>query len=605
MTTVEPDTLRLAAIVTACDDAIVSHSPEGIIETWNPAAERLFGYSGREAVGRPVTMLLAPESRHVDHDVINDLRRGTTVAHYEATGIHRNGTRRSLSLAVSPLVTPEGNMVGVARVIRDVSEQKAAERQVARLAAIVDSSADAIVSKDLNGMVQTWNRAAERLFGYSADEMIGASIARVIPEDRLAEEEEVLARIRRGEAIEQFETVRIRKDGGTIHVLLSVSPIRDARGTVIGASKIARDVSHQRRLEREARHLAAIVESSDDAIVSKDLNGVVQTWNPAAARMFGYEPEEIIGHSIRRIIPADRQEEEDRVLASLRRGEAVSHFETIRQRKDGTLIEISLTVSPVRAADGRIIGASKIARDISDQRRLARAAEEANRVKDDFLAMLSHELRTPLNAVLGYTRMLRVGGMPGERRDHAIDIIERNAQVLSQLVSDVLDVSTIVTGKVRLKVGVCDLAGTLRAAVDVVVPSAQSKRVTLDVQDHDGPLLVNGDADRIQQVFWNVLANAVKFTPEGGRVTVTMARDARHARIVVADTGVGIAAGDLPYIFRQFWQGERQPGTRAGLGLGLALARHFTELHGGSIDAESRGLGEGATFTIRLPLRPA
>ena len=602
MTTVEPDTLRLAAIVTASDDAIVSHSPDGIIETWNPAAERLFGYSLREAIGRNVGMLLAPESRDVDRDFIAELSRGTAVAHYEAIGLRRNGRRLSLSLAISPLVTPEGRMLGVARVIRDVSEQKAAERQVARLAAIVDSSDDAIVSKDLSGVVQTWNRAAERLFGYPADEMVGASIMRLIPEDRLAEEYEVLGRVGSGESIEQFETVRIRKDGTRIPIVLSVSPIRDATGAVIGASKIARDISQQRRLEREARHLASIVESSDDAIVSKDLNGIVQTWNPAAARMFGYAPDEIIGHSIRRIIPADRQGEEDEVLGSLRRGESVKHFETIRQRKDGSLVEISLTVSPVRAADGRIIGASKIARDISDQRRLARAAEEANRVKDEFLAMLSHELRTPLNAVLGYTRMLRVGGMAGERRDHAIDVIERNAQVLSQLVSDVLDVSTIVTGKVRLNVGVCDVTGAVRAAVEVVAPSAQSKRLTFDVEDAGSPLLVNCDRDRIQQVLWNVLANAVKFTPEGGRVKVTMARDPRHAKIVVADTGIGIAGGDLPYIFRQFWQGERQPGAKAGLGLGLALARHFTELHGGSIDAESQGLGHGATFTIRLPL---
>ena len=488
-----------------------------------------------------------------------------------------------------------------------MSRQKAAERDLARLAAIVDSADDAIVSKDLDGTVRTWNRAAEEMFGYRPDEMIGASILRIIPADRRQEETEVLDRICRGLRVEHFETIRQRKDGRLIDVSLTISPIRTADGIIVGASKIARDISRQRVLERDALRLAAIVDSSDDAIASKDLYGVVQTWNRAAERLFGYTAEEIVGRSISLIIPAERLSEEDEVLGKIRRGESVEHFQTVRRRKDGTSIEISLTVSPIRGADGRVVGASKIARDISAQQRLARAAEDANRVKDEFLAMLSHELRTPLNAVLGYTRMLRNGQIARERQDRAIDTIERNANILSQLVSDVLDVSTIVTGKVELKQRRCDLAVVTETAVDAVRPAAEAKGIAVIVEKPREPVWARCDSDRLQQVFWNLMANAIKFTPASGQVRVRIEQPtARHARMTVSDTGIGIRPEALPFIFQRFWQGEgRGEHVNRGLGLGLALARHFTELHGGTITAASEGEGRGATFTVMLPLAAA
>jgi signal transduction histidine kinase len=302
------------------------------------------------------------------------------------------------------------------------------------------------------------------------------------------------------------------------------------------------------------------------------------------------------------IIPPDRQSEEDQVLATIRAGKAVEHFETIRQRKDGTLIEISLSVSPVRARDGTVIGASKIARDVSEPRRLARRAEEAVRAKDEFLAMLSHELRTPLNAVLGYTRMLRDGRYTDERRDQVFEIIERNARILSQLVSDVLDVSGIVTGKVRLALERCDVAVPLRAAVDSVRPSADAKGVAVRLTIPDEPVTASCDADRMQQVFWNLLSNGVKFTPRGGVVHATLAVHGDTISITVVDSGIGIRSESLPFLFQRFWQAENVH-TRftGGLGLGLALARHFVELHGGTITAASEGEGHGSTFIVTLP----
>ena len=269
----------------------------------------------------------------------------------------------------------------------DPAREESLELQARHLAAIVDSTDDAIISKDLNGTVLSWNRSAERIFGYTASEMIGQSIRTIIPTDRQSEEDEVVARLSRGEKIDHFETVRQHKDGTLIPISLTVSPIRNDAGIVVGASKVARDI-------RDRKRLAAIVESSDDAIVSKTLQGIVTSWNPASERMFGYSAEEMIGQSIRRIIPADRQFEEDDVVSHIRRGQKVDHFETIRQHKDGHLVPISLTVSPIHDERGFVVGASKIARDISE-----RKEAEAERGRLLALAQLNAAITNTLNDV--------------------------------------------------------------------------------------------------------------------------------------------------------------------------------------------------------------
>ena len=473
---------------------------------------------------------------------------------------------------------------------------------VLRLAALIESSDDAIVTQNLDGAIETWNRAAEKLFGYTAEEAIGQQIDLIIPDAEQEAEAAAQARLEVREGV-NFETSARTKSGALLPVSVTMTRLVTPTGETFGVSRVTRDLSRQKALEREAFRLAAIVNSAEDAIVSKDLNGIVQTWNRAAERMFGYTAEEMVGRSIRAIIPSDRQSEEDEVLSRVRAGIAIEHFETVRQRKDGTPIDISLSVSPIRNAAGTIIGASKIARDITAQRRLARQAEEASRVKDEFLATLSHELRTPLNAVLGYTRMLRVGDFAEGRRDQIIDIIERNAKILSQLVSDVLDVSAIVTGKIRVKPGPCDLIEVLQAAVDVLRPAAAAKGVDLRLEGPES-LPTQCDTDRLQQVFWNLLSNAVKFTPAGGSVIVRAATANGTAEITVSDTGIGIRPELLPFVFQRFWQAENVAGRQTGgLGLGLALARHFVELHGGHISAHSDGENRGTTFTITLPLR--
>jgi PAS domain S-box-containing protein len=648
------------------------------------------------------------------------------------------------------------------------------------LAKVVESSDDAIVSKDLDGTIVSWNRAAERLFGYTAEEAIGQSIRMIIPEALQSEEDNVLATIRSGTAITNYETIRRRKDGSEIQISLTVSPIYDEAGVIIGASKIARDISGRREAERAVRRLAAVVTSSDDAIVTKTLDGIITSWNPAAERLFGYTEAEALGQSIRMLIPADRQAEEDLVISRIRMGLALSHYETVRQRKDGSTLHISLTVSPLIDDRGRIVGASKIARDITERVRLTHAAEEyardtqrladfgatlaatldrdtivetvtdtgtrltraefgafffnvrdvetgnaymlysvsgapkeafarfphpratelfaptfrgdgpvrlddvtaderfgrnapfnglppghlpvrsylavpvrglqgdvlgglffghsrpgmftaqherlaagiatwasislqnsglydeaheANRMKDEFLAVLSHELRTPLNAIVGYSRLLRGGILSGDKATRGLETLERNATSLTQIVEDVLDVSRIVTGKIRLDVQPVALPLLIDNAVATVQPGADAKgvRVQAIVDPNVGP--VSGDPDRLQQVIWNLLANAVKFTPKGGRVQVRLECVNSHVEIVVSDTGIGIDPDFLPYVFERFRQGDAGTTRKTGgLGLGLAIVRHIVEMHGGTVHAASAGEGAGATFRVQLPL---
>jgi PAS domain S-box-containing protein len=481
---------------------------------------------------------------------------------------------------------------------------------VARQLATADTADDAVVGTDPHGTITTWNKAAERIFGYAAAEAVGRPIGVLVPPDRSAEEQDMWARIRRGDVIVEFQTVRCRRDGTLVPISLRISVAADPEGAIAGVSYVAHDLSRRRRIEPDALRMAAIIESSEDAIVGKDLNGIVMTWNRSAERIFGYSAEEMIGKSIRTIIPDALQSEEDDVIARIRRGERVEHFETVRRRKDGTLIPISLTISPIRNAEGTVIGASKVAQDITDRQqaeneraRLFAMAQESSRLKDEFLATLSHELRTPLNAILGYTRMIRSGLVTGEKQQRAIDTIERNATSLTEIIEDVLDVSRIISGKIRLNVRPVDLAPLVSDGLETVRPAAEARGIRIESILDTGDAPISGDPERLQQVLWNLISNAVKFTDRGGTVQVRLERLASHVDLVVSDTGIGIAPEFLPHVFERFRQADA--GTtreHGGLGLGLAITRHLVEMHGGTIQVASGGPGKGSTFRVTLPL---
>jgi PAS domain S-box-containing protein len=357
--------------------------------------------------------------------------------------------------------------------------------------------------------------------------------------------------------------------------------------------------------------LAAIVESSDDAIVSKTLEGVVTSWNKGAERIFGYTAAEMVGQPITKIIPNDRLEEEPQILSRLRRGERVDHFETIRRRKDGTLIDVSVTISPVRDLTGRVIGASKIARDVTSQKLIQRelhaakeAADAANRAKDQFLSVLSHELRTPLTPVLAAISYIEenpsiASGLLAEQ----IGMIRRNVETQARLVDDLLDLTRITRGKVELHFEAVNAHAVLRDALTMVQPDADAKRLSVTTEFRATEPHVWADPGRLQQVFWNILSNAVKFTPEGGSIAIRSAdADGGRFRAEIQDSGVGIDPHFLPRLFTPFEQGESSITRRfGGLGLGLSIVKSIVEMHGARVGATSEGVGRGSTFAVEMP----
>lgn len=354
--------------------------------------------------------------------------------------------------------------------------------------------------------------------------------------------------------------------------------------------------------------------------MSKNLNGIVQSWNTAAERIFGYTAEEMVGQPIMRLLPPDRLEEEDRILSQLRAGLRVDHFQTQRLTKDGRLIFVSLTISPIRNDDGHIVGASKIARDITAQkefenerdrllqreRELRLEAERANRIKNEFLAMLSHELRTPLTAISGWAQILNTSRLNEETVHRAAEVIQRNTLLQTQLIDELLDMNRILMGKLRLDLQSVDLCTIIETAMESVEPTSNAKGIKLVKILDPRAGTVRGDPTRLQQIVWNLLSNSVKFTPENGTVKICLSRVNSHVELEVSDTGIGIEADFLPFVFDRFSQLDTSSTRRhGGLGLGLAIVKHLVELHGGTIHAKSAGLGEGSTFRINLPFPAA
>lgn len=472
------------------------------------------------------------------------------------------------------------------------------------------------MSTGLDGTITSWNKAAEKMLGYTAAEAVGMSCLVLTTPEQESQEKEILQRVGQGARVEHFEASWVRKSGGTVEVSITISPIRSPKGNIVGTSKVARDITDQKRASQADHLLAAIVSSSDDAIISKNLNGFITSWNEGAERIFGYTAEEMIGQPVLKLLPDDRKEEEPKILERLRRGERVDHFQTVRVRKNGEHFHVWLTISPVKDATGKVIGASKIARDTTELRRAAlereqlleseRAArsqaEHANRMKDEFLATISHELRTPLNAIVGWIEVLK-GANRLEDVFEAVPVIERNALVQAQLIDDLLDMGRIAAGKMTLSVEAVDITQVVREAIASVQHAADVKHITIKTVLNDIHGQMMGDVKRLRQVVWNLLTNAIKFTPNHGRVLVSVSRLNSHIDIRVTDTGRGIPSDFLPHVFERFRQGDasitRQHG---GLGIGLALVKQLVELHAGTVHAASPGVGQGSTFTITLPV---
>jgi PAS domain S-box-containing protein len=355
------------AIIEYSDDAIIGATLDGTITSWNPAAEKMYGYSASEIIGRSGQLLIPDDRADQMNELLIGLKTGHHVEHLETTRLRKDGSVVSVAVNSAPIYDEGGNIVGVSAAHRDVTEQRRAMEAAQRMAAIVESADDAIMGGSLDGIITSWNPSAERMYGYSSAEILGKSATSLTPADRRGEIRDILAKIKAGLNVEHLETKRIRKDGSTFPVSLTVSPLRNADGVVVGTSVIHRDLTEQKGALATAQRMAAIVESSDDAIIGKTINGIVTSWNAAAARMYGYSSQEIVGKSIELLIPKDRPEELKQILAKVRAGQGVEHFETERVRRDGTVFPISLTVSPIRDADGTVVGASTVARDTTEQ----------------------------------------------------------------------------------------------------------------------------------------------------------------------------------------------------------------------------------------------
>ncbi len=531
----------------------------------------------------------------------------------------------------SKVLTIEGQSAGRVWRYRDVTEHHLAEITSRRLAAIVASSDDAIIGKDLNGIVTSWNFGAEQIFGYTADEMIGASIMRLIPPDRRDEEREILSRIRRGERFGHFETIRLAKDGRQLNVSITVSPIKDSLDHVVGASKVARNITERKNSEvalKMAMEKAEAANAKFRAFFEQGplfagimaLDGTIIEANRLSLESCGYTKEQVVGKPFWECpwwCPSAALAQQIKLaVARTAAGEAfraeIPYFVA-----DGGQRMVSLVLLPIKDEMGRTVFIAPTGTDITDlkraesqrddllqaERAARSAAERASLLKDEFLATLSHELRTPLNGILGWSHIMKQDHTNTVVIAQGLEVIERNARAQSEIIEDLLDMSRIISGRVRLNVQRLDLSAIVQSAVETARPTAEAKGVRLQtiIDPLDG-IVVSGDFNRLNQVLWNLLSNAVKFTPKGGRVQVLVERVNSRLEISVIDTGEGIKVDFLPFVFDRFRQADASTTRRhGGLGLGLSIVKQLVELHGGSVRVKSDGPGRGSTFIIDLP----
>ena len=504
-------------------------------------------------------------------------------------------------------------IIGLGEAMRKAQEDKASRLVAARLlASIVESSDDAIVSKSLDGIIQSWNAGAERLFGYAPQHAIGRHISLVIPPERIAEEDDIVASLKAGKRIEHFETERVRSDGQRVQVSLTISPIRDEAGVVVGASKIARDITERKRIEADREKFVTLIENSTDFIGMCDLDGVPFFVNRAGLKMAGLDDIE----QARRtpvssfFFPEDQHRMMHEFFPSVLEkghGEIEVRF---RHFKTGEARWMSYKVLTLPGADGRPVAFATVSQDVSERRRLEddlrRVAAElsnADRRKNEFLAVLAHELRNPLAPISNAVRALSLGRRDDTALDSASEMLERQVGQIIRLVDDLLDVSRISRGKIALRTERVELAPIIEQAVEATRALYRSMNQELDVTLPSEPVYLNADPTRLAQVVGNLLNNACKFTDVGGRISLAVEREGAQVAIRVTDSGVGIAAEHLAGIFEMFTQVESSlERSRSGLGIGLTLVKTLVEMHGGTVEAHSDGVGRGSEFVVRLPV---
>jgi PAS domain S-box-containing protein len=593
---------RFRAIVETTPECVKVVAPDGTLLHMNSAGLTMVGAACADmAIGKNVYDLIAREDRQKFREFNERVCRGERGSlEFDIVGL--TGVRRHMESHAAPLKNADGTVVQLA-VTRDITLRNQAENAQRRLAAIIESSEDAIASKDLQGTITSWNRSAEKLFGYTAEEIIGRPVTLIIPPELHDDEALILGRIRAGERIEHFQTVRVHKNGRRVDVSLTVSPVRDEKGKIIGAAKIVRDISHQKKLEEAARRLAAIVESSDDAIASKDLNGIITSWNRSAEKLFGYRAEEMVGKPVTVIIPPELHHDEHMILSKIRRGERIDHFETIRLHKNGERIEVSLTISPVRDENGNVIGAAKIIRNITENNKIERALRTTEKLAaaGRMAATVAHEINNPLEAITNLVYLAKRDLGNSERVAEYLQMASRELDRVAHITRQTLGFYRDTSSPARMKV--------TKALDDLLLlyeKRFESRNIKLTRQ-YSGEIEITALGGEIRQAFSNLITNAIDAMPDGGKMVLRVSKSlAWHdsavpgVRITILDTGSGIEPRHRTNIFQPFFTTKADVGT----GLGLWITKSIVEKHGGAIQMRSKTGADahGTAFSIFLPV---
>jgi PAS domain S-box-containing protein len=587
-------------------------------------AESLTGWPHDEARGRPleeVFRIVNEQTRQpVESPATKALREGAIVGLANHTIlVRKDGSECSIDDSAAPIRDEQGRVSGCVLIFRDVSERRRLEKVAAArlhsaraLASIVESTDDAIVGKSLDGVIRSWNGGAERLFGYSAAHAIGRHISLIIPPERLAEEDEIIARLKAGRRVDHFQTERLRSDGTLVPVSLTISPIVDEAGNVVGASKIARDVTREKQAEAERQKFITLIENSTDFIGMCDLEGVPFFVNRAGLDLVGLrDMDEARRTHVRDFFfPEDQAMIMGEFFASVMRqghGEIDVRF---RHFRTGQALWMAYKVLALSDAAGKPVAFATVSQDVTERRRLADhlrqlAADlsDADRRKDEFLATLAHELRNPLAPLRNMLEILKRADGEREMKRQALETMERQLGQLVRLVDDLLDLGRINHNRLDLRMETVDLTSVLREAVQACRPLADAAGHEMELALPLEPVHLRADSVRLAQVFGNLLNNACKYTGPRGKIRVTAQRGDSDVVVTVSDTGIGIPPDKLGSIFDMFAQVDRSlEQSQGGLGIGLTLVRRLVEMHGGDVEATSAGTGRGSKFTVRLPV---
>jgi PAS domain S-box-containing protein len=607
-------------------DAVITTDTEGRVTYLNSVAELLTGWKQHDAYGQPlaaVFRIINEDTRQtVENPTTRALRAGVVVGLANHTLlVAKDGVERPIDDSVAPIKDENGVVSGCVLIFRDVSERRLWEKREADrlmsarlLASIVESSDDAIVSKSLDGTIQSWNAAAERLFGYTSAEAVGRHISLIIPEDRLGEEEHIIASLKAGIHIEHFETERVGKDGRRLVISLTVSPVKDDEGRVVGASKIVRDITDRKLVESERQKFVTLVENSTDFIGICDLNAVPIFINRAGLRMVGLDSldEARLVQVSDFFFPEDQSRIMNEFFPQVLKdghGEIDIRF---RHFRTGEARWMAYKVLKLDDQTGKIVAFATVSQDVTERRRLEDSLRElavdlaeADRRKNEFLATLAHELRNPLAPLTNTLEILKRSDNQDVAVRRGLDTMERQLEQLVRLVDDLLDLSRITHNRIELRKRHIELSTVIRQALLAAQPLAESAGHTIGMTSSADPIYLYADPVRLTQVFGNLLNNSCKYTTPGGKIQILAERDGNDAVVTVADTGIGIPREKLASIFDMFTQVDRSlEQSQEGLGIGLTLVKRLVEMHGGSVEARSAGEGHGSEFVVRLPMAP-